>query len=130
MKIVIVTPDGELYNEDVDAIIVSSKNNGEYGILKDHMPIISTIDTGYIKMEQGDLVYYVVVINGVVENHANLITVIAQDAYIGTSKETALANLNEIRKIRIQENRKRNIEFAKAERELRKQIKQTGAGSV
>ncbi len=130
MKIVIVTPDGELYNEDVDAIIVSSKNNGEYGILKDHMPIISTIDTGYIKLEQADLVYYVVVINGVVENHANLITVIAQDAYIGTSKEEALANLNSIRKIRVDENKKRNIEFAMAERELRKQIKQTGAGSV
>ncbi len=130
MKIVIVTPDGELYNEDVDAVIVSSKNNGEYGILKDHMPIISTIDTGYIKLEQGDLVYYVVVINGVVENHANLITVIAQDAYIGTSKEEALTNLNSIRKIRIDDNKKRNIEFAMAERELRRQIKQTGAGSV
>jgi len=130
MKIVIVTPDGELYNEDVDAIIVSSKNNGEYGILKDHMPIISTIDTGYIKLEQGDLVYFVVIINGVVENHANLITVIAQDAYIGTSKEEALTNLNSIRKIRVDENKKRNLEFAMAERELRRQIKQTGAGSV
>ena len=130
MKIVIVTPDGELYNEEVDAIIVSSKNNGEYGILKDHMPIVSTIDTGYIKLEQGDLVDYVVIINGVIENHANLITVIAQDAYIGASKEAAFKNLNEIREARIEDNKKRNIEFAKAERELKKQIKQTGAGNV
>ncbi len=130
MKIVIVTPDGELYNEDVDAIVVSSGNNGEYGVLKDHVPIISTIDTGYIKLEKGSLVYYVVVINGVVENHANLITVIAQDAFIGTSKEKAFANLNEIRQARLAENRQRNVDFAKAERELKKQIKQTGAGDV
>jgi len=130
MRIVIVTPDGELYNEEVDAIIVSSGNNGEYGVLKDHVPIISTIDTGYIKLEQGNLIYYVVVINGVVENHDNLITVIAQDAFIGTSKEKVFTNLNEIRKERLAENRKRNVEFAKAERELKKQIKQTGAGDV
>jgi len=130
VKIVIVTPDGELYNEDVDAIVVSSGNNGEYGVLKDHVPIISTIDTGYIKLEKGSLVYYVVVINGVVENHANLITVIAQDAFIGTSKEKAFANLNEIRQARLAENRQRNVDFAKAERELKKQIKQTGAGDV
>ncbi|HOP57542.1 MAG TPA: ATP synthase F1 subunit epsilon [Bacillota bacterium] len=130
MRIVIVTPDGELYNEEVDAIVVSSGNNGEYGVLKDHVPIISTIDTGYIKLEQGNLIYYVVVINGVVENHDNLITVIAQDAFIGTSKEKAFKNLNEIRQERLAENRKRNVEFAKAERELKKQIKQTGAGDV
>lgn len=130
MKIVIVTPDGELYNEDVDAIVVSSHNNGEYAILTGHLPIVSTIDTGYIKLEQGNLVYYVVIINGVVENHDNRITVIAQDAYIGDSKDAAYENLNTIRKVRVEENRKRNTELAKAERELKKQIQQTGAGSV
>lgn len=130
MKISIVTPDGELYNETVNSIIVSASNNGDYAILTDHLPIISTIDTGYIKLAQDDLVYYVVVINGVVENHHNTITVIAQDAFIGDSKESAMENLMEIRKNRIEENRERNIELAKAEKELQKQIKQTGAGHL
>lgn len=130
MNISIVTPDGELYNETVNAVVVSSSNNGDYGILSDHLPIISTIDTGYIKLEQEDLVYYVVIINGVVENHHNKITVIAQDAFIGESKETAMDNLMEIRKNRLEENRERNIELAKAEQELLKQIKQTGAGNL
>ncbi|MBN2876659.1 MAG: hypothetical protein JXL85_03295, partial [Bacilli bacterium] len=74
MNIVIVTPDGELYNEEVTSVIVSSHNNGDYEILKDHLPIISTIDTGYIKMEMEKMVYYVVVINGVVEQIHNKIT--------------------------------------------------------
>lgn len=130
MRIVIITPEGELYNEDIDAVVVSSHNNGDYGVLKDHLPIISTIDTGYLKLEQGNLVYYVVVINGVVENHRNRISVIAEDAFIGDSKEKAFTNLGEIRKARIEENKQRNIELAKAERELRRQIKMTGAGSV
>jgi len=130
LKIVIVTPDGELYNEEVTAIIVSSENNGDYGVLKDHLPIISTIDTGYIKLEQGDLVYYVVIIGGVVETHHNLITVIAQDAFIGNSKEAAFENLYAIRKARLEDNKQRNIELLKAEKELKRQIKQTGAGSL
>ena len=100
MQIVIVTPDGELYNEEVSFVLVSSKSNGEYGILPDHLPIASTIDTGYLKLEQGDLVYYVVVIGGILENHNNIITVIAQDAFIGQSKEKALENLTAIRNSR------------------------------
>ncbi|MGE0003265.1 MAG: F0F1 ATP synthase subunit epsilon, partial [Candidatus Izemoplasmatales bacterium] len=95
MRIVIVTPDGELYNEEVSYVLVSSKSNGEYGILPNHLPIASTIDTGFLKLEQGDLVYFVVIIGGLLEHHNNLITVIAQDAFIGRSKEQAMENLKE-----------------------------------
>ena len=100
MKIVIVTPEGELYNEEVSSVIISSSNNGDYEILKDHLPIVSTIDTGYIKLVQGKLVFYVVVINGVVENIKNKITVVSQDAFIGRSKESAFKNLTDIRAAR------------------------------
>ena len=130
MRIIIVTPEGELYNEEITSVIVSSKSNGEYGILKNHLPITSTIDTGYLKLEQNDLIYYVVVIGGLLEHHNNIITVIAQDAFIGSSKESAIDNLNQIRTSRIEDNKKRNIELIKAERELKKQIQATGAGSL
>ena len=130
MNIVIVTPDGELYNEEIESVIVSSSNNGDYEILKDHLPIVSTIDTGYVKLTSGKLVYYVVVINGVVENMNNKITVVSQDAFIGKSKESALKNLTDIRLARTEENKKRNIELEKAERELKRQIKMTGAGKL
>jgi F-type H+-transporting ATPase subunit epsilon len=130
MNIAIVTPDGELYNEEVESVIISSSNNGDYEILKDHLPIVSTIDTGYVKLTSGKMVYYVVVINGVVENLNNKIIVVSQDAFIGKSKESALKNLNDIRFARTEENKKRNIELAKAERELKRQIKMTGAGKL
>src|SRR6056297_3268050 len=107
MDISIVTPDGELYKETVNSIIVSSSNNGDYEILSNHLPIVSTVDTGYIKLVHDELVYFVVVINGIVENHNNQIRVIAQDAYIGKSKDEAMKNLQQIRKDRINENRER-----------------------
>jgi len=130
LKIIVVTPEGELYNEEVTSVVVSSANNGEYGILPGHLPIISTIDTGYVKMTFEKLTYYVVIVNGLVQQVHDIITVIAQDAYIGESKEAAFENLYTIRKARIEANRQRNIELAMAENELKKQIKQTGAGNL
>ena len=130
MKIIIVTPEGELYNEEVTSVVVSSANNGEYGMLSGHLPIISTIDTGYVKMTFNQLTYYVVIVNGLVQQVHDVITVIAQDAYIGESKESAFDNLNQIRKARMESNRQRNLELAMAENELKKQIKQTGAGNI
>lgn len=130
MKISIVTPEGELYNETVTAVIVSSDNNGDYELLPGHLPIVSTIHTGYVRLFQNDLSFYVVVVNGIVEQHKSNITVIAQDAYIGTTREEASDNLMRLRRDRIEENKARNVELALAEQELRKQIKMTGAGSL
>lgn len=128
MKINVVTPNGELYNEDVDYVVVSSKMNGEFAILKDHIPVISSIDKGYVKMVRGDKEIYTVIINGVVEHNNNIINVIAQEAHVGMSKDSAMDHLNTVREERIEENKKRNVDFAKAERELKINLKKAKAG--
>jgi len=130
MKISVVTPHGELYNEDIDYIVVSSKMNGEFAIMKDHIPIISSIDTGYVKMVRGDKELYTVIINGVVEHSNNIINVIAQEAHVGLSKDSAMDHLNTVREERLKENKRRNVDFAKAERELKKNVKEAKAGNV
>ena len=71
MRISVVTPRGELYSEEVDYVVVTSKMNGEFAVMKNHIPIISTIDTGYIKMVRDEKELYTVVINGVVEFQNN-----------------------------------------------------------
>jgi len=129
VNVSVVTPEGELYNEEVTSVIVYSDKNGSYEILRDHLPIVSTIDTGYVRLSNEDITVYVVIINGVLENHYNKITVIAQDAYVGKSKEKAFENLEKIRKSRVEENKKRNIELMKAEQELMDQIRKSKAGS-
>ena len=56
--------------------------------------------------------------------------VIAEDAHIGVTRDSALEQLEIIRKQRIEENKKRNIDLALAERELKKQISNTKAGEL
>ncbi len=130
MRISVVTPHGELYNEDIEYVVVSSKMNGEFAIMKDHIPIISSIDIGYVKMVKDEKELFTVIINGVVEHSNNIINVIAQEAHVGLSKDSALDHLNTVREERIAENKRRNVDFAKAERELKKNIKDAKAGKL
>ena len=130
MKISVVTPSGELYNEEIDHVVVSSKMNGEFAMFKDHIPMITSIDTGYVKMVQGEKELFTVIINGVVEQSNNIINVIAQEAHVGLSKDSAMDHLNTVREERIKENKRRNVDFAKAERELKKNVKDAQAGKL
>jgi F-type H+-transporting ATPase subunit epsilon len=130
MKISVTTPHGELYNEDIDYVVITSKMNGEFAIMKDHIPIISSIDTGYVKMVRGEQELYTVIINGVVEFSNNNVAVIAQEAHVGMNKDSAMDHLETVRKERLEENKRRNVDFAKAERELKKNVKEAKAGHM
>lgn len=130
MKISVVTPRGELYSEEIDYVVVTSKMNGEFAIMKDHIPIISTIDTGYVKIIREEKELFTVVINGVVEFQNNICNVIAQEAHVGMNKISAMDHLNTVREERIRENKRRNVDFALAEKELKKSVKDSQAGKL
>ena len=130
MKISVVTPHGELYNENVDYVVITSEMNGEFAIMKDHIPIISSIDIGYVKMVTGETEVFTVVINGIVEHQNNIVNVIAQEAQIGMDKVDAMKELDSIRKQRIEENKRRSVDFFQAEQELKKNIKKAKAGNM
>jgi len=130
MKISVVTPQGEQYKEEVDYVVVTSKMNGEFAIMKNHIPIISTIDTGYVKIVRDEKELYTVVLNGVVEFQNNICNVTAQEAHVGMNKVSAMDHLNTVRKERIEENKRRNVDFLLAEKELKKGIKESKAGNL
>ena len=81
-------------------------------------------------MVRGEQRLYTVIINGVVEHQNNIINVIAQEAHVGMSRESALDHLDTVRKERMEENKRRNVDFAKAERELKKNVKSAKAGNI
>ena len=130
MNVSVVTPRGELYNEEVDYVVVTSELNGEFAIMKDHIPIISSIDIGYVKMVTGETEIFSVVINGIVEHNSNIVNVIAQEAQVGMNKEYAMKHLNEVRQQRIEENKRRSVDFFQAEQELKKGVKKAKAGQL
>ena len=81
LKLDFVTPERLLYSKDVEQVIVPG-SEGEFTILSDHSPIISSLKPGYIKIYE-DLsdeptIYFVT--DGFVDMASNQLTILAQSA--------------------------------------------------
>ena len=80
MLLEIIAPDQKLYSGEVDLVQVPG-SKGSFEILKNHAPIISTLDKGKIKIidQKGQTTFFDVV-GGVIEANNNKITVLAESA--------------------------------------------------
>ncbi|MEZ5071487.1 MAG: ATP synthase F1 subunit epsilon [Bacteroidales bacterium] len=80
MLLEIIAPDQKMYSGDVDLIQVPG-SRGSFEILKNHAPIISTLEAGRIKVvDQKGAALYFEVGGGVIEAKNNKIIVLAETA--------------------------------------------------
>tara|TARA_B100000900_G_C20514972_1_gene689660 strand:- start:503 stop:901 length:399 start_codon:yes stop_codon:yes gene_type:complete len=81
LKLDFVTPEKLLYSKDVEQVIIPG-SEGEFSILSDHSPIISTLKPGYIKiyeeLSNDPSVYFVT--DGFIDMGSNQLTILAQSA--------------------------------------------------
>jgi F-type H+-transporting ATPase subunit epsilon len=78
MKIEIITPEKKIYEGDIKSVRVPGRN-GSFQVLKDHAPIISTLETGlvFIVDESGKEKEYQIG-GGVIEVRMNKIILLAK----------------------------------------------------
>ena len=129
MKLIVSTHQGVLYNEEVDYVVIHNAD-GEFAILKEHIPVIAVMDEGYVKMVKATEEFYVVITNGILEFHDNVASVLAQEAHLGKDKEEAKQQLEDFRKQRLDENRKEQVDFTQKEKELREHLRNSKAGQL
>ena len=80
MLLEIIAPDQELYSGEVDLVQVPGYK-GSFEILRNHAPIISTLEQGKIKIvDQKGAVSFFDVDGGVIEAKNNKIIVLAETA--------------------------------------------------
>ncbi|MCM1130475.1 MAG: F0F1 ATP synthase subunit epsilon [Roseburia sp.] len=129
MKLIVSTHQGILYNEEVDYVVVHNAD-GEFAILKEHIPVIAVMDEGYVKMVKATEEFYIVITNGILEFHDNVASLLAQEAHLGKDKEEAKQQLVDFRKQRLDENRKEQVDFTQKEKELREHLRNSKAGQL
>jgi F-type H+-transporting ATPase subunit epsilon len=80
MKLEIITPDKKIFEGDVNSIRVPGKK-GSFQVLKDHAPIISTLENGTVIIvdQEGKEIRYEIN-GGVIEVKHNRIILLAESA--------------------------------------------------
>lgn len=117
----IVTPNDSEISCDTD-FVVARLDSGEMGFLINHTPVLGKITRDYIRFKDT----YVIVENAIVDFNDNILTVIAQNAEVGTSVSDAIKNLEEKKEKYLKESKRKLVDFTEAERDLAKSIKEAG----
>lgn len=78
----VVTPAGPVVSEDVD-IVTAPGTGGEFGVLANHAPFLTTIKTGTLVYKKDKQVKYLMVSGGFSEVSDNKITFLVESAEYG-----------------------------------------------
>lgn len=77
MKLEIITPEKRLFDGQVKLVQVPGAK-GSFEILKNHAPLISTLNKGKIKViSENNTTEYFEIVSGIVEVKSNIITILA-----------------------------------------------------
>lgn len=79
LRLEIVTPEAKAYSEDVDMVVVPG-TEGELGILPRHIPLMTPIKPGELKVTRNGLDVYLAVGEGFVEVTQTSVTVLTDMA--------------------------------------------------
>lgn len=117
----IVTPNDSEISCDTD-FVVARLDSGEMGFLINHTPVLGKITLDYIRYKDT----YVIVENAIVDFNDNVLTVICQNAAVGTSRDDAIKNLEAKKEDYLKESKRKLVDFTEAERDLARSIKEAG----
>jgi len=117
----IVTPNDSEISCDTD-FVVARLDSGEMGFLINHTPVLGKITLDYIRYKDT----YVIVENAIVDFNDNVLTVICQNAAVGTSRDDAIKNLEAKKEAYLKESKRKLVDFTEAERDLARSIKEAG----
>ena len=104
MKLKIITHEKVVYEGEVDELVLNT-TSGQIGVLKDHIPITTSLEIGVTKAKIGDTFKYFATMGGVFQfkdNNAIILTDVCEDsvdidvARANAAKERAEARLKEI----------------------------------
>lgn len=75
----IVTPYGHVFTDEVDEIIATG-SEGEFGVLPEHTPFLTTLDVGMLTYKKGSETGYFFVNSGYAEVGPDKVTLLADSA--------------------------------------------------
>ena len=83
IQLEVVTPSGAVVSEEVD-IVTAPGVGGEFGVLANHAPFLSTIKTGTLSYKKDRVSKFLMVTGGFTEVSNNKVTFLVESAEVGS----------------------------------------------
>jgi len=125
----VLTQQGVSYKDEAEFSLIQNEQ-GQIGILNDHIPIIVHIGKGYLKFAKGKDLSFLVVEQAIVEFKNNHLKILALEAQMGQTLEKAQLAFDKVKKEKLEKTKKENVDFSKQERELKEAIRKSRAGQL
>lgn len=125
----VLTQQGKTLSDEIDFAVVKSQD-GEIGILDNHVPIVVSIKHGHVKLERGSAITYLVLEQAIVEFRDNVLSILALEAQMGQTLEQAKNAFDAMKKEKLEMTKKENVDFSKLEKELKENIMKSKAGQL
>jgi F-type H+-transporting ATPase subunit epsilon len=125
----VLTQQGKTYSDTIQFALVKNQD-GEIGILDDHIPIIIQVSEGYLKLVAKDSETFLVIEEAVVEFKDNVLSILALEAQLGKTLDNAKSAFSKMKKEKLEMTKKENIDFSKQERELKENIRKSKASQL
>jgi len=91
MKLKIITHERIIFEGDADEIVIQTMS-GQMGILKDHVPVTTTLDIGVTKSRLGDKYKYFATMGGIFQFKDDVATILTDVCEDGCDIDVTRAN--------------------------------------
>ncbi|TXL66638.1 F0F1 ATP synthase subunit epsilon [Cerasibacillus terrae] len=79
LDVSVVTPDGPVLEDNFEMVVCKAEN-GEIGILPEHIPLVAPLTIGDVRLKRDNNTEYIAVNGGFVEVRPDKVTILAQSA--------------------------------------------------
>nr|WP_317357455.1 ATP synthase F1 subunit epsilon [uncultured Tyzzerella sp.] len=119
IRLRIVTPSKELYNDDATMVIMRG-SNGDIGVLKGHQPLTTTLGYGLLKIKNGENELISTLFGGFVDVQPDVITILTDSAEWIDDIDIKRAEEAKLRAEKRLNSKDANIDFLRAELALKR----------
>ena len=75
----VIAPEQVLYDGEAD-LVIARISDGDIGVMVDHAPVVSTVETGTVRITEGDERYVFATSDGFFKVSENLVQVLVEEA--------------------------------------------------
>lgn len=121
LAVSVVTPDGPVLEDSFDMVICKAEN-GEIGILPEHIPMVAPLEISAVRLKKGSDTQYLAVNGGFLEVRPDHVTILAQSAEKPSDIDIDRAKEAKKRAEQRLQSKRDDIDFKRAELALKRAI--------